>query len=125
MHTQSITPVGSNDLQGTTLTTRLTAAEVRAVAAAAAAAGITRSLWLRNAALSYLSQSDPTRHSPIESAVLAEIMSLRLVLLNLFAAATPGLALQTVRQIMNFAESTKHAEAAKVLRRLAEDTVPQ
>jgi hypothetical protein len=52
-------------------------------------------------------------------------MSLRLVLLNLFAAATPGLALQTVRQIMNFAESTKHAEAAKVLRRLAEDTVPQ
>ena len=125
MCTQSITPVGSNDLRGATLTTRLAAAEILAVGAAAAAAGMTRSLWLRNAALSYLGQPDPTRHSSIESTVLAEIMSLRLVLLNLFAAATPGLALQTVHQIMNFAESVKHAEAAKVLLRLTEGEVSE
>jgi len=98
--------------------------EIRAVAADAAAAGITRSLWLRNAAMAYLGQSDPIRHSSLEPTVLAEIMSLRLVLLNLFAASTPGLALETVHHIMNFAELNKHAEAAKVLRRLA-DAVPE
>jgi hypothetical protein len=125
MNTQSITPVGSNDSRGTTLTTRLTAAELRAVGAAAAAAGITRSLWLRNAALASLDQSDPTVPLALESTILAEVISLRLVFLNLFAAATPGLALETVHQIMNYAESTKHAEAAKIMRRSIENESPE
>jgi hypothetical protein len=41
-------------------------------------------------------------------------MGLRLLVLNLFPAAIPGLAHQSLYQIMAFAESAKHREAAKI-----------
>ena len=125
MNPESVTSSAPNRLRPGIVSTRLSPSEMADVDAAVGAAETTRSSWLREAALSRLGQSDPTPHSSLESIVLAEIMSLRLVLLNLFAAATPGLALQTVHQIMNFAESTKHAEAAKVLLRLTEGEVSE
>jgi hypothetical protein len=47
-------------------------------------------------------------------------MGLRLLMVNLFAGATPGLALQNVYQIMEYADSAKYHEAAKVMRRSSE-----
>ena len=125
MNPESVTSSAPNRLRPGIVSTRLSPSEMAAVDAAVGAAETSRSSWLREAALSHLGQPDPTPHLSLESTVLAEIMSLRLVLINLFAAATPGLALQTMHQIMNFAESTKHAEAAKVLRCSIENELPK
>ena len=53
MKTQSTTPAGSNALRVETLATRLTAVEMQAVGAAAESSAISRSEWLRDAALAF------------------------------------------------------------------------
>ena len=111
------TVVSAKVLRVETLATRLTVAEMQAVEAAAAAEGISRSDWLRNAAVANLRQMEQAPGTPLESTILAELLGLRLVILNLFPLAIPGLAIESVRQIMAFADSAKHGEAAKVLRR--------
>lgn len=115
MNAQSTVPTRSDALRVETLATRLTAAEMQGVAAAAESSGISRSEWLRASALAYLQRPHQTHDDSIESTILEELMGLRLVILNLFAAATPGLALQTVHLIMAHAESSKHIEATKVV----------
>jgi hypothetical protein len=52
-------------------------------------------------------------------------MGLRLLVLNLLPAATPGLALETLRQIMAYADFAKHTEAARVVRRSNESQLPE
>jgi hypothetical protein len=106
------------------LATRLSSSEMQAVEAAAEARGITRSQWLRSAAVAYLNRSSEVHPPAIESTILTEVMGLRLLVLNLFPAATPGLALETLRQIMIYAETAKHIEAAKVVHRSNEKRVP-
>jgi hypothetical protein len=105
--------VVTNMLRPETLATRLSTAEMCAVEAAAVAAGI-RSEWLREAVLAHLDRRDQPGKLSSHAVLLAEIMGLRLMMLNLFPAAIPGLAHESVRQIMAFAESRKRAEAAKV-----------
>ena len=107
----------SNGIQTQTLATRLNDAEVRAVEVAAEAGGITRSQWLRDTVVARLRQTDQAPRVTLE---LAEILALRLLILNMFAAAVPGFALTSLRQIMAYADSAKHAEVAKLLRNLNE-----
>lgn len=121
----SATPPILNGLRVETLATRLSSAEMRTVEAAAEATGITRSEWLRDAALAYLNRPSQTPSISFESTLLAEIMGLRSLVLNLFPAAIPGFAVGSVRQIMAYADSVKHGEAAKILRHSSENQVPE
>jgi hypothetical protein len=119
MSSQSTICTESNVLRVETLATRMTSKEMLAVKAAARNSGSSCSEWLRGAALAYLQQPHQKSTTPIEVTILEEVVGLRFLMLNLFAGATPGLALQTVRQIMAHADSAKH-EAAEVLRRSSE-----
>jgi hypothetical protein len=119
MNSQSMTSTGSNVLRIRTMATRLNSSEMRAVEAAAEVAGITRSEWLRDAALAYLRNPHQRSTTPIDLTILEEIMGLRFLMVNLFAGANPGVALQTVHQLMAHADAVKH-EAAKV--RVRSDT---
>jgi hypothetical protein len=112
----SITPAESNVFRVETLATRLNSSEMRAVEAAAKVGGITRSEWLRDAALTYLRNPHQKSTTPIDLTILEEIMGLRFLMVNLFAGANPGVALQTVHQLMAHADAVKH-EAAEVVRR--------
>jgi hypothetical protein len=90
---------------------------MQAVEAAAEAGVITRSQWLRSAVVAYLNRSSEVHPRTIESTILTEVMGLRLLVLHLFPAATPGLALETLRQILIYADAAKHIEAAKAMHR--------
>jgi hypothetical protein len=118
MISQSTIGTESNELRVGTLASRMTAEELLAVKAAAKNGGISCSEWLRAAALAYLQEPNKTSDTPIESIILKELMGLRFLLVNLYAGATPGVALQTVHQIMAHADGAKH-EAAEVVRRQA------
>jgi hypothetical protein len=89
---------------------------MRAVEASIEVAGITRSEWLRDAALAYLQHPHQESTTPIDLTILEEIMGLRFLMVNLFAGANPGVALQTVHRLMAHADAVKR-EAAKVVRR--------
>jgi hypothetical protein len=116
MNSQSMTSTGSNVLRKETLATRLNSSEIRAVEAAAEVGGITRSEWLRDAALAHLRNPHQKSTTPIDLTILEEIIGLRFLMVNLFAGANPGVALQTVHQLMAHADAVKH-EAAEVVRR--------
>jgi hypothetical protein len=121
MNLQSITPAESNVLRVETLATRITSEEMRAVKTAARNSGSSCSEWLREAALAYLQEPiETSNNTPIKVTILEEVMGLRLLMVNLFAGATPGLALQNVHQIIEYADSAKYNEAAKVMRRSSE-----
>jgi hypothetical protein len=121
MPPQSITPAESNILRIETMATRITSEEMQAVKTAARNSGSSCSEWLREAALAFLQEPIETSdNTPIEVTILQEMMGLRLLMVNLFAGALPGLALQNVYQIMEYADSAKYNEAAKVMRRSSE-----
>jgi hypothetical protein len=121
MPPQSITPAESNILRIETMATRITSEEMQAVKTAARNSGSSCSEWLREAALAFLQEPIETSdNTPIEVTILQEMMRLRLLMVNLFAGALPGLALQNVYQIMEYADSAKYNEAAKVMRRSSE-----
>lgn len=101
-------------LRGEILATRLSETEMRAVDAAAGRDGLNRSEWLRNAAIAHLHQADQPSRIALDSIVLAELMGMRLLILNLFAATNPGLPLVSLRQVMAHADSAKNVEAARV-----------
>jgi short subunit dehydrogenase-like uncharacterized protein len=123
MKTKSEVLCAPDFLRGETLATRVSVGEMRAIETDAAERGITRSNWLRNAAVAYLNGSNPTTRVSLESTLLKEVMALRLVVLNLFTHAISGLSIETVKQIMAHADSAKHAQAAEVLRRARENPV--
>jgi hypothetical protein len=97
--------------------TRVTSEELSDIHAAAFACGVTTSQWLRNAAIACLKRNDGSQHAPLESTILAEIMGLRLVVLNLFPHAIPGLSLANLHSVMAHAESGKHLEVARLFSR--------
>jgi hypothetical protein len=73
-------PLVINNIRSETLATRLSTAEMCAVEAAAAAAGIRRSEWLREAVLAHLDHRVQPSKLSSESVLLAEIMGLRLMM---------------------------------------------
>jgi hypothetical protein len=87
---------------------------MRAVEAHARATGITRSAWLRDAALLRLAQPDSTLSPPLESTILEELMGLRYLVLNLFSRANLGFARETLYDCMSIADRGKGAAAARV-----------
>lgn len=124
MNPESICPDRSH-LRTETVATRLSLLEMYAIEAAAKAAGVTCSQWLRDLALSHLAQPEPMPRPSIDSVILEEIMGLQNLVLNLFARATPAFTLQTLHEIMAIANNGKHGAAGRVLASPKENPTPQ
>jgi hypothetical protein len=123
MRLQSENSVRSPTSRDYTLATRVTSKELRDIGAAAFARGVTNSHWLRNAAIAYLKQDDTPVRASLELTILTEIMALRLVVLNLYPHAIPGLSLASLHSLMAYADSSKHLEVVKLLARTKEGSV--
>ena len=87
------------------IATRLTDAEFAEVEAASDRAGKKVAEWLRDAALA---RARTVREEETDRTLLAELMALRTLMLNLFAAASKGpLSEESLRKISAYAESLK------------------
>jgi hypothetical protein len=97
--------------------TRLSEAELSQVEAAAASAGKKVGEWLRDAALAQARSSGHTdKTDPI---LLAELMAMRTLILNLFAAASKGpLTDESLRKMLAYADSVKQQKADEFLVKL-------
>jgi len=101
-----------------TIATRLPPEEMKAVEAAAKAAGKTCSEWLRDAAIAHLNRPVRTRKPAPDPTLLAEILAIRTLFINLLSAAAPELSKEAVQRIVALADSTKQGKAEEILRRL-------
>jgi hypothetical protein len=92
--------------------TRLSEAELSEVETAAASAGKKVGEWLRDAALAQArAVTDPI--------LLAELMAIRTLILNLFAAASKGpLTDESLRKMLAYADSFKRQKADEFLAKL-------
>ena len=90
--------------------TRLTEAEFAEVEAAAADEGTNISAWIREAILARLSAAHGSKTDPI---LLAELMAIRSLILNLFAAASKG-------PLTDESGSGKSSAIRQILRQIAE-----
>lgn len=96
--------------------TRLTEAEFAEVEAAAADEGTNISAWIREAILARLSAAQSVNTDPI---LLAELMAIRALILNLFAAASKGpLTDESLRKMQAYADSVKQQNADEFLTKL-------
>ena len=96
--------------------TRLTEAEFAEVEAAAADEGTNISAWIREAILARLSAAQGSNTDPI---LLAELMAIRALILNLFAAASKGpLTDESLRKMQAYADSVKQQKADEFLTKL-------
>jgi hypothetical protein len=97
--------------------TRLSEAELSEVESAAASAGKKVAEWLRDAALAQARSSGHTdKTDPI---LLAELMAIRTLILNLFAAASKGpLTDESLRKMLAYADSVKQQKADEFLVKL-------
>lgn len=96
--------------------TRLTEAEFAEAEAAAAREGISVSAWVREAVLDRLSAAQKANTDPI---LLAELMAIRALILNLFAAASKGpLTDESLRKMQAYADSIKEQKADEFLTKL-------
>jgi len=96
--------------------TRLTEAEFAEVEAAAADEGTNISAWIREAILARLSAAQRVNTDPI---LLAELMAIRALILNLFAAASKGpLTDESLRKMQTYADSVKQQKADEFLTKL-------
>jgi hypothetical protein len=96
--------------------TRLTEAEFAEVEAAAARAGKKVAEWLRDAALAQ-ARAVPTQNT--DPILLAELMAIRTLILNLFAAASKGpLTDESLRKMLTYADSVKQQKADEFLTKL-------
>jgi hypothetical protein len=96
--------------------TRLTEAEFAEVEAAAAGEGTNISAWIREAILARLSAAQRVNTDPI---LLAELMAIRALILNLFAAASKGaLTDESLRKMQAYADSVKQQKADEFLTKL-------
>ena len=96
--------------------TRLTEAEFDEVEAAATREGISVSAWIRDAILARLSAAQRVDTDPI---LLAELMAIRALILNLFAAASKGtLTDESLRKMQTYADSVKQQKADEFLTKL-------
>jgi hypothetical protein len=95
--------------------TRLTEAEFAEVEAAATREGMSVSAWIREAILAGLSAAQKGNTDPI---LLAELMAIRALILNLFAAASKGpLTDESLRKMQAYADSVKQQKADEFLTR--------
>lgn len=96
--------------------TRLTETEFAEAEAAAAREGMSVSAWIREAVLARLSTDQKANTDPI---LLAELMAMRALILNLFAAASKGpLTDESLRKMQAYADSIKEQKADEFLARL-------
>jgi hypothetical protein len=96
--------------------TRLTEAEFAEVEAAAAGESMSVSAWIREAILARLSAAQRGNTDPI---LLAELMAIRALILNLFAAASKGpLTDESIRKMQAYADSVKQQKAEEFLTKL-------
>lgn len=97
--------------------TRLSEAELSEVEAAAESAGKKVGEWLREAALTQArSSGHADKTDPI---LLAELMAIRTLILNLFAAASKGpLTDESLRKMLAYADSAKQQKADEFLGKL-------
>jgi hypothetical protein len=96
--------------------TRLTEAEFAEVEAAAADEGTNISAWIREAILARLRPAQRVNTDPI---LLAELMAIRALILNLFAAASKGpLTDESLRKMQTYADSVKQQKADEFLTKL-------
>ncbi len=96
--------------------TRLTEAEFAEVEAAAARAGKKVAEWLREAALAQARSATARNTDPI---LLAELMAIRTLILNLFAAGSKGpLTDESLRKMLAYADSVKQQKADEFLAKL-------
>jgi hypothetical protein len=96
--------------------TRLTETEFAEVEAAAADEGTNISAWIREAILARLSAAQRVNTDPI---LLAELMAIRALILNLFAAASKGtLTDESLRKMQTYADSVKQQKADEFLTKL-------
>lgn len=100
-----------------TIATRLPPAEVRAVEAAAEAAGQTCAEWMREAVLLHLKRPARKKKPAPDPTILAELMGLRSLVQNLIAAAS-DLPAETVQRIVKHADAIKEGKAEEILKRL-------
>jgi hypothetical protein len=121
MNPQSIHRAESTVLRDTTVAARLSLVEAKAIEAAAKAVGLSRSQWLRDAALSHLDQLTQGPHTSLQSTLVAEIRGLRLVIANLFLTAGLGIPIEAAKHILDHADRVKYVEAAKALRSVSID----
>jgi hypothetical protein len=101
-----------------TIATRLPPAEVKAVEAAAQAAGQTCAEWMREAVLLHLKRPHRKKTPAPDPTILAELMGLRSLVQNLVSAAS-DLPEETVQRIVKHADAIKEAKAEEILQRLA------
>ena len=95
------------------IATRVTEAEFAEVESAAVSAGQKVSEWLRDAALA---QAHREREGQTDPILLAEILSVRALVLNLFAKASEGpLSKEDLRKISEYAEAIKDRKAEEAL----------
>ena len=99
----------------TTVAARLSFVEAKAVEGAAKALGMSRSQWLRRAALAQLNQLTQGPDTSLQTILVAEVRGLRMAIADLFANARLGIPTATVSYIMAHADSVKYVEAARVL----------
>jgi hypothetical protein len=96
--------------------TRLTEAEFAEVEAAAADEGTNISAWIREAILARFSAAQRVNTDPI---LLAELMAIRALILNLFAAASKGpLTDESLLKMQAYADSVKQQKADEFLTKL-------
>lgn len=96
--------------------TRLTEAEFAEVEAAAAGEGTNISAWIRDAILARLHAAQGVNTDPV---LLAELMAIRTLILNLFAAASKGpLSDESLRKMLAYADSVKQQKADEFLVKL-------
>ena len=102
------------------IATRLTESEFAEVEAAAAREGKKCAEWLRDAALAHARDIQGAATDPI---LLAELMGIRALIQNLFAASSKGpLSEESLRKISAYAESIKQQKADELLAELRENT---
>jgi hypothetical protein len=102
------------------IATRLTDAEYAEVEEAAARAGKKCAEWLRDAALAQARAIDDGNIDPI---LLAEIMSIRTLMLNLFREASKGpISDEALRKMSAYSESIKRQKAEELLAKLRANT---
>jgi hypothetical protein len=105
----------SENYRTNSIGTRLSEAELSEVEAAAVSAGKKVGEWLREAALAQ-ARSVPADTDPI---LLAELMAIRTLILNLFAAASKGpLTDESLRKMLAYADSVKQQKADEFLAKL-------
>jgi hypothetical protein len=96
--------------------TRLTEGEFAEAEAAASREGMSVSAWIREAILARLSAGQSVNTDPI---LLAELMAIRALIVNLFAAASKGpLTDESLRKMQAYADSIKEQKADEFLTKL-------